>query len=126
VNRWHAPNKKSDGKAKKAKSKENPATSSASKRLGFSTPRTDTLHKKELAVDDLPNLDYAPLEFTYGKDLLLNWILCDCPSFMQRMYNWYKRACRLGLKTIYAPHHPDVFGIKAQGVFDITIDFADI
>ena len=82
VNRWHATNRKSNGKAKKAKSKENPATSSASRRSGFSTPCTDTLHKQVLAVDDLPNLDDAPLEFVYGKDLLPNWILCDCPSFM--------------------------------------------
>ena len=67
-----------------------------------------------LAVDDLPNLDDAPLEFVYGKDLLPNWILCDCPSYMQRMHNWYKRACRLGLKTIYAPHHLDVFGVKSM------------
>ena len=79
-----------------------------------------------LAVDDLPNLDDAPLEFVYGKDLLPNWILCDCPSYMQRMHNWYKRACRLGLKTIYAPHHLDVFGVKSNQVHDIMFDFADI
>ena len=103
MDRLHAANKKSDGKTKKAKSKENPPTSSGSRRSGFSTPRMDTLHNKVLAVDDLPNLEDAPLEFTYGKDLLPNWILCDCPSYMQRMHNWYKRACRLGLKTIYAP-----------------------
>jgi hypothetical protein len=32
----------------------------------------------------------------------------------------------LGLKTIYAPHHPDVFGLKRQRIFDITFDFEDI
>ena len=72
MNRWHAANKKSDEKSKKAKSKENPGTSSGSRRSGFSTPRTDTLHKRVLAIDDLPDLEDAPLEFTYGKDLLPN------------------------------------------------------
>jgi len=45
---------------------------------------------------------------------------------MQRMHNWYKRACRIGLKTIYAPYHPDVFGVKGPQTYDITFDFADI
>jgi hypothetical protein len=34
------------------------------------------------------------------------------------MYTW--------LKTIYAPHHPDVFGLKEQQIFDIIFDFEDI
>ena len=72
VNRWHATNKKSVEKAKKAMSQEKPPTSSGSRRSGFSTPRTDTLHNKVLAVDDLPDLEDAPLEFAYGKDLLPN------------------------------------------------------
>jgi len=79
-----------------------------------------------LAVDDLPNLEDAPLKFEYGNDLLPNWILCDCPSYMQRMHNWYKRACRLGLKAIYASHHPYVFGVKWPQAYNITFDFADI
>ena len=45
VNRWPAANKKSDEKAKKAKSKDNLENSSASRRSGFSTPRTNTEHK---------------------------------------------------------------------------------
>ena len=53
VNRWHATNKKSVEKAKKAKSQEKPPTSSGSRRLGFSTPRTNTEHKKVIAVDDI-------------------------------------------------------------------------
>ena len=65
-------------------------------------------------------------KFHYGRDLLRDWALSDCPSFMQRMHNWFKRACRLGLKTIYAPHHPDVFGPKGPGIFDIMFDFASI
>ena len=84
------------------------------------------LHNQTLAVDDLPDLEDAPLEFAYGKDLLPNWLLSDCPTYMQRMHNWYKRACRLGLKTLYAPHHPDVFGVKGPQINDITFDFEDI
>jgi len=30
------------------------------------------------------------------------------------MHNWFKRACRLGLKTIYAPHPRDVSGVKGH------------
>jgi len=82
--------------------------------------------KTTIWVDDIQNLDDAPLKFEYGKDLLPDWALTDCPPFMQRFHNWYKRACRLGLKTIYAPHHPDVFGPKGYGIFDIMFDFADI
>ena len=47
-------------------------------------------------------------------------------SYMQRMHNWYKRACILGLETIYAPHHPDVFGVKRPLIHDIMFDFEDI
>ena len=74
VNRWHAANKKSDEKAKKAKSQEKPPTSSDSRSSGFSTPHTDTVHNKVLAADGLPDLEDAPLEFPYGKDLLPSWI----------------------------------------------------
>ena len=41
VNRWHAANIKSDAKSKKAKSKDNLASSSGSRRSGFSMPCTD-------------------------------------------------------------------------------------
>jgi hypothetical protein len=83
-------------------------------------------HKKLIGVDDIQNLDDAPIKFGYGKDLLPDWALTDCPPFMQRFHNWYKRACRLGLKTIYAPHHPDVFGLKGPQIFEIMFNFADI
>jgi hypothetical protein len=105
MNRWHAANKKSDEKAKKAKSKDNPADCSASRRSDFSTPRTNTEHEKDIRVDELPDLDDASLKFQYRKNLLPDWALRDCPSFMRRFHNWYKRACILGLKTIYAPQH---------------------
>jgi hypothetical protein len=67
VNRWHAANKKSDEKAKKAKSKDNPADCNASRRSGFSTPCIDMKHEKDIGVDDLPDLDDVPLKFQYGK-----------------------------------------------------------
>ena len=94
--------------------------------VGFFYAHTDMEHKKDIGVDDLPDLDDAPLKFKNGKDLLLDWALRDCPSFMRRFHNWYKRACILGLKTIYAPHPPDAFGVKEQQVFDITLDFEDL
>ena len=79
-----------------------------------------------LVVDGLPGLEDAPLEFAYGKDLLPSWILCDCPIYMKMMHNWYKRAYRLGLRTLGALHHPDVFGLKGPQINDITFDFEDI
>ena len=94
--------------------------------VGFFYAHTDTEHKKDIEVDDLLDLDDAPLKFQYGKDLLSDWALRDCPSFMRRFHNWYKRTCRLGLKSIYAPHHLDVFGVKGPQIFDIIFDFADI
>ena len=56
--------------SKKAKSKDNLASSSGSKRSGFTTPRTDTDFKLTVGVDEIPDLDDAPLKFVYGKDLL--------------------------------------------------------
>ena len=126
VNQWHAANIKTDAKSKKANSKDNLASSSGSKRSGFTTPRTDTDFKLTVGVVEIPDLDDAPIKFVYGKDLLPDWALRDCPPFMQRLHHWYKRACILGLKTIYAPHYPDVFGPKGPGIFDIMFDFADI
>ena len=126
VNQWHAVNIKSDAKSKKAKSKDNLACSSGSKRSGFTTPHTDTNFNLSIRVDEIQDLDDAPLKFVYGKDLLPDWALRDCPPFMQRLHHWYKRACILGLKTIYAPHHPDVFGPKGPGIFDIMFNFVDI
>ena len=82
--------------------------------------------KTTIWVDDIQNLDDAPIKFEYGKDLLLDWALAECPPFIQRFHNWYKRACRLGLRSIYSPHHPDVFVIKGPEIFDIMFDFADI
>jgi len=86
VNRWRTANKKSDESVKKAKSKDNPANSSGSRRSGFSTPHIDMEHKKTIGVDDIQNLDDAPIKFEYGKDLLPDWALAECPSFMQRFH----------------------------------------
>jgi len=88
VNRWHAANIKSDAKSKKAKSKDNLASSSGSRRSGFSTPRTDTEHKMLIGVDDIQDLDDAPIKFVYGKYLLPDWALhseCARPSSSNTM-----------------------------------------
>jgi hypothetical protein len=69
VNRWHAANKKSDEKVKKGKSKDNPVDCSASRRSDFSTPIADTEHKKDIRVDELPNLDDALLKVSVWKRL---------------------------------------------------------
>ena len=53
VNRWHTANIKSDAKSKKAKSKDNLASSSGSRWSGFSTPRTDMEFKLSIGVDEI-------------------------------------------------------------------------
>jgi len=45
---------------------------------------------------------------------------------MQRMHNWYMRACRLGLRTISAPYYSKVFGPAGVGITDVLFDFRDI
>ena len=67
VNRCYAANIKSDAKSKKAKSKDNLASSSGSRRSGFSMPRTDTDFKLSIEVDEIQDLEDAPLKFVYGK-----------------------------------------------------------
>jgi len=42
------------------------------------------------------------------------------------MHDWYKRACRLGLRSLGAPHHKDVFGLKGPQINDIMFNFEDI
>ena len=98
MDRWHTRNKKS---TEKSKSKDNPK-SSGSRRSGFSLPGIDT-----------KSLEDAPIKFHCGKDFLPDRAIRDLPSYMQRMHNWYKSACRLGLQTVLAPHHPNVFELKA-------------
>ena len=63
VDRWHAANKKSDGRAKKDKSKDNQGNSNAKRRSGFSMPHSDTEHRRDIAVDDIQDLDDAPIKF---------------------------------------------------------------
>ena len=88
-------------------------------------PRTDTVFNRVFAVDGLLDLEDALLEFAYRKDFLTSWILCDCPTYMKRMHDWYKRACRLGLRSLL-PHHKDVFGLKGPQINDITFNFEGI
>ena len=107
---------------KKSKSKDNPK-SSGSRRSAFSLLHTNTEHKKNIGVDDIQDLHNAPIKFKDGKDIVPDWEIRDLPSNMQRMHNWYKWACRLGLQTISTPHHPDVFGVKGHDVHDIMFDF---
>ena len=38
----------------------------------------------------------------------------------------YKRVCRLGLRTIHAPHDLEVFGLKGNDIHDIMFDCLDI
>ena len=97
-------------------SKDNLASSSDSRWCGFTTPHTDTNFNLSIRVDEIQDLDDAPIKFVYGKDLLPGWALTDCPLFMQRFNNWYKRACRLGLRTIYALHlrmYSELRGLKS-------------
>jgi hypothetical protein len=119
LDRWHATNKKS---AEKAKSKDN-LNSSASRRSGFPLPCTNTEHKLDVGVDQIQDLDDCLIQFQYGKDFLPDLAIEGVPSYMQRMY---KRACRVGLRAIYAPHDSEVFGVKGPQIHDITFDFEDI
>uniref|UniRef100_K3XSL7 Uncharacterized protein n=1 Tax=Setaria italica TaxID=4555 RepID=K3XSL7_SETIT len=74
---------------------------------GYSKPRTDTKYNLVVGVDDIPDLPDCPKKFEYGKPLLPDWAITGIPGEMQRMHNWYTRACRLGLRTIWARYSPD-------------------
>ena len=87
-------NKKS---AKKAKTKDD-SNPSASRRSGYSLPRTDTEHKLSVGVDQIPNLDDCPIEFENDKEFLPHWALLDVPSEMQRMHTCTRGHADLGSK----------------------------
>ena len=50
----------------------------------------------------------------------------EVPGFMKMMHSWYTRACRFGLRSIWAWYDPDIFGSKVVSVNDIMFDFQDI
>ena len=47
-------------------------------------------------------------------------------GFMKRMHTWYRRACRLQLRSIWAQYPKEIFGLLTVGVTDIMFDFEDI
>jgi len=110
---------------KKSKSKDNPK-SSASRWSGFFAPRTDTEHEQDIGVDDIQDLDYAPIKFDYGKDFLPHFALTTIPDFMKRMHNWYKRACTLGIKLYVLCTIRTYSELKGNDINDIMFDFEDI
>ena len=127
---WHKANmKQADPKPKakdKTKAKSKDDSTSTAKRSGFSQPRIDMNFKQIVGVDEIPDLPDCPKKFTYGQPLLPDWCLQDVPSEMQRMHNWYIRACRLALPTISAPYYTQVFGPAGPGITDVLFDFQDI
>ncbi|RLM80210.1 hypothetical protein C2845_PM12G09680 [Panicum miliaceum] len=108
-----------------AKSRDD-SNSSTSRRLRFSLPRTDMEHRLVVGVDDFQDLPDCPINFEYGKLFLPDWALEGVPSEMQRIHNWYMRARRLNLTSIWARYPPDTFGGKDIGMTDIMFDFHDV
>jgi hypothetical protein len=45
---------------------------------------------------------------------------------MKRMHSWWMRACRHGLRSMWARYDPDVFGAKDEGITDVMFNFEDI
>ena len=108
-----------------AKSKD-ACDSSGTRRPGYSLPRTDHDFRRYVGVDDIADLPDCPLKFEYGKPFLPQFMFEGLPVYMTRMHNWYTRACRLGLRSIWARYDPDIFGAKTDGVQDIMFDFQHI
>jgi len=126
VNRWMIANNGTKKKMtpKKIKRKEAAVPTGP----GFSKPRSDTTFVRIVGVDEIGDLPDCPKKFEYGKDLLPGWALHECPGEMQKFHSWYRRACTLWLKTIWARVDVEVFGCNKwenQGT-DIIIDFDDI
>jgi hypothetical protein len=120
VDIWHAENKKQAESKPQSKDKskavsKDDSTKSA-RRSGFSKPCTDTNFKLVVAVDAIQDLEDCPKVFQYGKQFLPDLAIKDVPSEMQRMQNWYMRACRLGLRTISAPYYSKIFGPPGVGI----------
>ncbi|KAM0890274.1 hypothetical protein ACQ4PT_027105 [Festuca glaucescens] len=122
--RWHERNRST---RKPDTASTTAATMPSIRRSGFSQPCTDTEFHKTIGVDEIPELLDCPQKFVYGKPFLPDWAIAEIPWEMQRMHNWYMRACFLGLKGMQAQYPVDVFGppiiIEAQ---DINFDFQDL
>jgi hypothetical protein len=116
---WHAANKKGGSKSK---SKDD-SNSSASRRWSFSLPCTDMDFKQDVGVDTLIDSADCPQRFEYSKPFLPEWSITKVPSEMQRMHNWYLRACRLGLHTLCTPYHLQLFGLQGNGIIDVMFYF---
>ena len=119
---WHATNSKAQSKDKSKAVSKDDSTKSA-RRSGFSKPLTNMNFKLVVAVDAVQDLEDCPKVFHYGKQFLPDWAIKDVPSEMQRMQNWYMRACRLGLHIIWAPYYPQVFGPPGVSITDVLFDF---
>ena len=65
-------------------------------------------------------------KFEYGKPFLPDSLMEGVPGFMKSMHSLYMRACRLGLRSIWAWYDSFIFGSKTDGVNDIMFDFEDI
>ena len=89
-------------------------------------PCIDHEFHRKIWVDDIADLPDCPLKFEYGKPFLPQFMFEGLPVYMTRMHNWYIRACRLGLRSIWARYDPDIFGAKTDGIQDIMFDFQDI
>ena len=46
--------------------------------------------------------------------------------FYEKDAHWYRRACRLQLRSIWARYPSDIFGSLTEGITDIMFDFEDI
>ena len=127
VNRWMTANKCSNKKTIQTKKKHGKDVVVPTG-PGFSKPRTDHEFFRKVGVDDIGDLPDSPMKFEYGKDLLPDWALHECPGEMQKFHSWYRRACTLGLKSIWAYVDVDVFGCNTweKQSTDIVMDFDDI
>ena len=126
VNRRHAANTKQSSKDKSKDKSKDVSDSSVTRRPGFSLPRTDYDFHHYVGVDNIADLPECLLKYEYGKPFLPDSLMEGVPPFMKRMHSWYMRACRLGLKTIWARYDPDIFGAKTEGINDIMFDFEEI
>ena len=79
---------------------------------GYSLPRTNAEHKLSVGVDEIQDLPIFRYRLSTVKTFYRTGQYGIFQVTCRGCINWYKRACRLGLQTKYAPHHPDVFRVK--------------